>query len=68
MNTTIIIAISILVLMAYAFGLTSKHTKIPTVILLLLLGWGVQQLSGAFHIIVPGLKPLLPILGNIGLI
>jgi potassium/hydrogen antiporter len=68
MDATVIISICILVLIAYAFDLTSKHTKIPTVILLLLLGWGVQQLSTAFHINLPGIKSLLPALGSIGLI
>lgn len=68
MSTSIIITISILILIAYAFDLSSKHTKIPTVILLLALGWGLHQISLVLGIGIPDLKPLLPVLGTVGLI
>jgi hypothetical protein len=68
MSATIIIALCILLLLAYIFDITSPHTKVPSVILLLFLGWLVSQGSEALEIPVPNLKPLLPLLGSIGLI
>jgi Kef-type K+ transport system membrane component KefB len=68
MTTGIIITICVLVLLAYVFDITSGRTRIPSVILLLLLGWGVRQLAGLFDIYIPDLSPVLPILGTLGLI
>jgi len=68
MTIAIIITICTLLLFAYVFDLTSSKTKVPSVILLLLLGFGVQQLTRLFKISVPDLTPILPILGTIGLI
>jgi len=68
MTTTIIIAICSLLLIAYAFDLTSSRTKIPSVILLLLLGWLVKQVTTLAQVQVPNLNPILPVLGTIGLI
>lgn len=68
MSTTIIIAFCVLLLVAYVFDLTSSKTKIPSAILLLLLGWGVKQLTGWFNVELPNLIPILPVLGTIGLI
>lgn len=68
MTTTIIITICLLLLLAYIFDISSALTKIPSVILLLLLGWFVKQTVELFSIHIPDLNPLLPILGTIGLI
>ena len=68
MTTTIIIAVCVLLLIAYVFDLTSGKTKIPSVILLLALGWLVKQGSELSGIHVPDLSALLPIFGTIGLI
>jgi Kef-type K+ transport system membrane component KefB len=68
MNFAIIITICALLLIAYVFSITSPKTKIPSVILLLLLGWIVRQLSDFFELNIPVLTPLLPILGTVGLI
>lgn len=68
MTTAIIITLCVLLLIAYVFDLTSSKTKIPSVVLLLLLGWGVRQLSEALHISIPDLSSLLPLLGTVGLI
>ena len=64
----VIIIICVLLLLAYLFDLTSSKTKIPSVILLLLLGWCAKQAASFFELEVPNLAPLLPILGTIGLI
>ncbi|MEO5908717.1 MAG: hypothetical protein ABIR50_09075 [Ginsengibacter sp.] len=68
MTITIIIILCILLLVAYLFDLTSAHTKIPSVILLLLLGWAIRQSTDFFSYQVPDLSKLLPILGTLGLI
>lgn len=65
---TIIITFCILLLVAYLFDLTSSKTKIPSVILLLLLGWGVRQITDLLFINLPDFSYVLPILGTIGLI
>jgi potassium/hydrogen antiporter len=68
MSTAIIITLCCLLLLAYVFDVTSPHTRVPSVVLLLLLGWIVKQLSGVFDLRIPDLQPLLPILGSVGLI
>jgi len=68
MSIAIIITICVLVLTAYIFDLTSTRTKVPSVILLLLLGWVVRQLTAYFSLSIPDLSPALPVLGTIGLI
>jgi cell volume regulation protein A len=68
MTVTIIITFCVLLLIAYVFDLTSSRTKVPSVILLLLLGWSVRQLSVWFNLQLPDFSPVLPILGTIGLI
>jgi hypothetical protein len=68
MTTTIIILICVLLLVAYIFDLTASRTRIPSVILLLLTGWGLNQLTAFTEISIPDLNPFLPGLGTIGLI
>ena len=68
MTTSIIISICTLLIFAYIFDISSARTKIPSVILLLFLGWGVKQVSAFFAIEIPNLTSVLPILGTIGLI
>ena len=68
MTTAVIITICTLLLLAYVFDLTSAKTKVPSVILLLMLGFVVQQLVRVFSINVPDLSSLLPIFGTVGLI
>lgn len=68
MATTVILTVCVLVLIAYMFDLSSRRTKIPSVVLLLLTGFVVQQICTTFSISVPELKPLLPVFGTVGLI
>jgi len=68
MTTTIIITFCILLLIAYVFDVTASKTKIPSVILLLLLGWSVRQLTVLLDIQHPDFSPILPVLGTVGLI
>ena len=55
-------------LLAYIFDITASKTKIPSVILLLILGWLVKRAAVFFEFPTPDLNPALPILGTIGLI
>jgi Kef-type K+ transport system membrane component KefB len=68
MTESIVIIICVLLLIAYLFDLTSARTRIPSVILLLLLGWAAQQVLLLLRISLPGLSELLPVLGSLGLI
>ncbi len=64
----VIITLCGLLLIAYVFDLTSSKTKIPSVLLLLILGSIVRQASQLMKINIPDLTNLLPFLGTIGLI
>ncbi len=68
MTTSIIIIICVLLLLAYVFDISASKTKIPSIILLLGLGWFVKQVSKFLWIELPDLSPILPILGTVGLI
>lgn len=68
MTSAIILIICVLLFIAYLFDISSVKTKIPTVIILLGLGWIVKETSLLFRINIPDLSPVLPILGTIGLI
>ncbi|WP_205625360.1 sodium:proton antiporter [Flavobacterium sp. ABG] len=63
-----IISLCLLVLVAYAFDLSSKRTKIPTVIILLLMGYCLRYAALFLEIEIPNLEPLLPAIGTLGLI
>lgn len=68
MTIIIIITFCILLLLAYIFDITSSKTKIPSVILLLFLGWSVRQGTIFFDFQFPDLTSILPIIGTLGLI
>ena len=68
MMIPILITLCSLLLIAYLFDLTSSFTKIPSVLLLLLLGWIVREVAQLLEINVPDLTNLLPFLGTLGLI
>nr|MBP6315653.1 cation:proton antiporter [Chitinophagaceae bacterium] len=68
MTISIIITLCILLLLAYVFDISASKTKIPSVILLLVLGFIAKRLSEGLHFSVPNLNPVLPILGTVGLI
>lgn len=68
MSVSIIIVICGLLLLSYVFDITSSKTRIPSVLLLLILGWGVKQLAVFFKISFLGIEDQLPAIGTIGLI
>jgi len=68
MTSAVIITLCTLLLLSYIFDITTSKTKLPAVILLLILGWGMRQMVDVHLIEIPDLSPALPLLGTIGLI
>jgi potassium/hydrogen antiporter len=68
MTNYIITALCVIIILAYFFDITSKFSKIPGVILLILLGMAIQVISESTGIKIPNLKPVLPVIGTLGLI
>ncbi len=68
MTYYIILALCVVVVLSYIFDITSKYSKIPGVILLIGLGTGIQILVNAIGFKMPNLKPILPVIGTLGLI
>ncbi|MBP6794435.1 MAG: cation:proton antiporter [Saprospiraceae bacterium] len=65
---SVIITVCLLLLIAYVFDISSSKTKIPSVILLLILGWLVNNGFDFFHLTKPDFSKYLPIIGTIGLL
>ncbi|WP_422004485.1 sodium:proton antiporter [Roseivirga pacifica] len=68
MTDTIIIAFCSLLLIAYLFNLTASKTKVPSVILLLLMGWGVSKVTLFLEYELPDFSSLLPVIATVGLV
>lgn len=68
MTVSIIITLCVLLLLAYVFDLTASRTKVPSVILLLFVGWAMHQLSVLLEIKLPDFSTILPVLGTVGLV
>ncbi|HUH73849.1 MAG TPA: cation:proton antiporter [Chitinophagales bacterium] len=66
--TTTIIIICVLLLFAYIFDISAAKTKIPSVILLLTLGYVAKLFANFLEVDIPNLDNTLPILGTVGLI
>jgi Kef-type K+ transport system membrane component KefB len=64
----VLIAFCFVILLAYVFDITSKYTKIPGVILLIVSGIGINLLESFFKIGIPDMSRLLPVIGTLGLI
>lgn len=65
---SLIIAVCALLVIAYLFDRSAARTRIPSVVLLLGLGWSIGRLTALFPFSIPDLNPVLPVLGTIGLI
>lgn len=68
MTTSIIIVLCSLLLLAYIFDISASKTRIPSVILLLVLGFAAKQIANAFEVSLPNMSGILPALGTVGLI
>ena len=68
MTNYIILALCVIIILAYIFDLSSRFSKIPGVILLIALGMVIQLMSESTGLKIPNLKPILPVIGTLGLI
>jgi potassium/hydrogen antiporter len=68
MTNYIILGLCLIVIISYLFDISSKYSKIPGVILLIAFGMGIQMLVTATGLRVPNFKPVLPVIGTLGLI
>ena len=68
MTNYIILALCLIIIVAYFFDITSKYTKIPGVGMLILTGIGIQLLVENTGFSMPNMEPLLPVIGTLGLI
>ena len=65
---TVVIALCLLLLIAYLFEFYSEKINVPTVMILLLVGFLLREIITYFKIPFPDLFFLLPALGNLGLL
>ena len=68
MTNYIILALCVIIVLAYFFDVTSRFSKIPGVILLIALGIMIQLVSKSTGFDVPNLRPVLPVIGTLGLV
>lgn len=67
-SSYLLIVLSLSVLVSYGFDLFSSRSKIPSVVLLLMLGMIIRQVTAYLDIQIPFVDPTLSTLGTIGLI
>ncbi|MEP5612748.1 MAG: ion transporter [Cyclobacteriaceae bacterium] len=65
---TLIISASVIILLSFLFVAIAKRTNIPSVLLLIGLGVGIQYGLAYFGIVTPDFFPVLEVLGILGLI
>jgi hypothetical protein len=68
MTGSILILLCSLLLVSYLFELSAARTKIPSVVVLLAMGWACAQMVNYFNLSVLNLAPALQIIGTVGLI
>jgi len=68
MTYYVLIAFCIVILIAYLFDITSRYSKIPGILLLILTGIFIQPAIAFFDFTIPDMSRMLPIMGTLGLI
>ncbi|MCB8999107.1 MAG: sodium:proton antiporter [Bacteroidales bacterium] len=68
MTYYIIIFLCFIILIAYSFEVTARYSKIPGVILLMILGLALRYLATHLGFVLPDLSLILPVMGTLGLI
>ncbi len=63
-----IIAFSVIVILSFLFNILSKKTNIPSVLMLILMGFLIKEGLSAVDVKIPDLKQMLEIIGVVGLI
>jgi len=64
----ILSALSLFIIISYAFELFGRKYKVPSVLLLLGLGIGLRALADSYQTVIPNFQPYLEIFGVVGLI
>ena len=67
-TSTVLIILSALIIFSYLFDLVASKTKLPSVLLLLVLGIGLRLLVDKFQVHTFNFLEILPTLGTVGLI
>jgi hypothetical protein len=68
MTSYIILVLCVIVILSYLFDITSRYSRIPGVILLIGLGIALQVIAKSTGFEIPNFRPLLPVVGTLGLI
>jgi Kef-type K+ transport system membrane component KefB len=68
MTDYIILILCIIVVVSYVFDITARYSKIPGVIFLIILGIGIKVIVKSLGWEIPDLRPLLPVMGTLGLV
>ncbi|MDR2887894.1 MAG: cation:proton antiporter [Bacteroidales bacterium] len=64
----VILGLCVVVLLSYLFDITFKYSKIPGVVFLIALGIVLQVIVNHTGIEIPNMRPVLPVLGTLGLV
>ena len=68
MTNYIILFLCLIIILAYFFDITSRYSRIPSVILLIILGIIIRILVENTGLSIPDIGPILPVIGTLGLI
>jgi len=68
MTNYIILALCVIIILSYLFDISSRYSRIPGIILLIGLGIALQLISLSTGLSIPNLKPILPVIGTLGLV
>ena len=68
MTNYIILALCVIIILSYLFDISSRYSRIPGIILLIGLGIALQLISLSTGFNIPNLKPILPVIGTLGLV
>ncbi|MCU0457482.1 MAG: cation:proton antiporter [Bacteroidales bacterium] len=68
MTNYIILVLCVIIILSYLFDITGRYSRIPGVILLIGLGIGLQLITKSTGLEIPNFRPLLPLIGTLGLV
>ena len=68
MTNYIILILCLIILLSYLFDITSRYSRIPGVMLLIGLGIALQLTGRSTGFEIPNFRPLLPVIGTLGLV
>lgn len=68
MTNYIILVICVIIILSYLFDISSRYSRIPGVILLIGLGIALQVIGESTGFVIPNFRPLLPVIGTLGLV